>query len=190
MTEVICAATDCENSVTQNDGRGGLKRYCSEVCRNRSSSSRLRARRRKEGMEAGSALMEADPVMRDRMTEIAREIGVDRRHFYKYVQRARMKTGVPALPEVLDNAYFVSEIERTMGQIVSSVDMVDIQESGLKDKVVAFRGLTEARQLLKGEPTAIHSYTKIKKLAEIGELLHAELERRPKVIEAEFEDVA
>lgn len=180
-----CAANNCGNAFSPRAG----KIYCSELCRYREKDRRLRAKKRIETIEADSMAMEADPILKDRITEIAHEIGVDRRHLSKYIKRQRMKTPPAAIPQVLDNRYFVEQTELTMARLVSSVDMVDIQEAGLKDKIGAFRGLTEVRQLLKGEPTAIHSYTKIKKLAEIGQLLHAELERRPKVIDAEFEEV-
>ncbi len=58
-----------------------------------------------------------------------------------------------------------------------------------RDASSSLKNVTEVSQLLQGEPTQIVKIQDVRKLEEIGRLLHAEIERRGLMIDGKVEEV-
>ncbi len=83
----------------------------------------------------------------------------------------------------LDDVELLSVIEGRLASVLEYFDDHTLGKMSGRDLVVAAGILTDKRQLLRGEPTAITRFQDIRKMDEILEAVAKELKRRGKVID-------
>jgi len=108
----------------------------------------------------------------------ARAYGIAPRSLRKVVERMAGRGEAPEVPVQITNEYLVERIEQVAVRVLASIDNYDITTADLKGKTTAVRGFVELRQLLKGEPTEIHSFSDRAKMIRTFEIATREMQRR------------
>ncbi len=80
-------------------------------------------------------------------------------------------------------------LEDRAHRCVHFIDDPTMGAAGVRDLAVSAGVLIDKARLLKGEPTAITRFQDIKRLDEVGKLLHDEMERRGLLIDVTPEKV-
>jgi hypothetical protein len=89
------------------------------------------------------------------------------------------------IPTRLDSATFAQMMEEKLYRALLMMDDTVIAAAGPRDLSTMIAMLTEKRQLLRGEPTAIVSVEQRGSLARLGRLILEEMKRRGEVVDAE-----
>ena len=167
------------------NGRGGRK-YASGRCASRAHE---RNRPKRESETVRNVVPKSDnPRISDLIYQIAKIEGIDGRRLESLIQTELDDEPEGDVPENVTNEYLIKRIEQVQARILVAVNALDIKRADLKGKMVAFKSLTEMRQLLKGEPTQIRSHVENKQLSVVLEAVMLERQARgmPLTIEGDY----
>ena len=179
-------ACGCGFVVPRRKDDRGWRKFANTRCLNR-AHERNRPKRESEHVR-NRVPKSNNPAITDLIYEIAKIESIDARRLESLIQTELGAEPKGAVPDNINNEYFIKGIERVMARILESVSGIDINRADLKSKTVGFKVLAEMRQLLKGEPTQIRSHVENKQLGDILEAVMLERKARgmPEMIEGDY----
>ncbi len=144
----------------------------------------------KTAKKSNVVVFQPPPEALERLKQAGIDCGISAQIMKVLVERLRVRTGpLNGKRRKLDDKEIVDLIDDRLARTLGYLDDFTLAQASARDLAVTSGVLIDKRQLLKGQPTHIWKVEDIRKLAELGKVLHEEMERRGMLVDVTPEPV-